>query len=197
MNLPITYSQRYREDCQGFLNVYRFHGVIDPVPTYVDNVDLLYITQAIVEDDGENDTWSLITGTADIGLAIYSGERYQYLERRVRLFGPFWEGYDDDGSEKYEWDDYCVMKYNNFAIFYYLLNYNWDCIYITAIEGDDQEWIQGGDDVIFAAEVCRSDLPYGVPTPITGQCDIPGVCATIWFCRVKCNNSFCGEFWIH
>ncbi|MGA9116037.1 MAG: hypothetical protein WB626_04615 [Bacteroidota bacterium] len=184
-------NYRYYTNCVTMLDAAGLHGVHNP---YGDpGAAFLYLVAANIQDDGENDTWSALTGTADIGLHIFGGERYEVPMNQVRLYGPFDEGVDEDGSRKYEWDDYCSMQYNNFALIR-VSGYLWRCIRILAVEGDDQEWIQGPDDVVFDAVVCLDGLgPEAMR--IDGTCDIPGKCATLWLAVRECPTPDCGIFW--
>lgn len=179
-------------NCATRLDVYGLDGVLNPY--YEDSHQFLFLVAATIRDDGENDTWSGITGTADIGLHIFGGRNYDILVTRVRLYGPFDEGVDDDGSLKYEWDDNCSVSYNNFAVLD-VSDYNWRCVRIVAIEGDDQEWIQGADDVVFDAIVCLDQLTIR-PIQVPAKCDIIGQCAALWFAVRDCRSiENCGMFW--
>ncbi|MFN0157509.1 MAG: hypothetical protein ACKVRP_05470 [Bacteroidota bacterium] len=184
-------NYQYYPDCLVTTDVYGFQNVLDPYRN--PSNAYLYIVAANVLDDGENDRWEMFTGTADIGIHVYGGENFDILLNMVRLYGPYDEGVDDDGSLKYEWDDYCSMRYNNFALMQ-VSGYLWRCVRILAVEGDDQEWIQGSDDVVFDAIVCLDQIGTDV-TRVDGTCDIPGVCATMWLSVRDCTYPDCGIFW--
>lgn len=187
------YEIRIYPDCVTTLDVAGFQNVLNP--TVSPQNSYLFLVVATVMDDGEDDSWyaSWLVGTADIGLHIYGGEHFETLLRTVRMYGPFDEGIDDDGSLKYEWDDNCSMRYNNFALLD-VSSYPWRCVRILAIEGDDQEWIQGPDDVVYDAIVCLDQISAeAVQVPHT--CDIPDQCARLWFAIRNCSDPDCGVFW--
>lgn len=176
------------------MNVYGFDKVIKP--NLSGTSSYLYIVAATIRDDGENDTWSFITGTADIDIKIYGGENYDQLLFRNRLYGPFYEGKDDDGSLKYEWDDYWTVYYNNFCVLD-LSKYNGNCIKVVLTEGDDQEWIQGDDDIVYTGYVCLDQVPSSGFMSFPHTCDIPSKCASIWFTTRQANgdNQSIGNIW--
>jgi hypothetical protein len=152
----------------------------------------LFLVQAFVRDDGES-SW---TEPADIGLKVTGGPQFNWIYFNGRMFGPIDEGFDDDGSLKYEWDDHWIMQYDYFPLMK-LDGYEYTKIYIQATEGDDAEWIQGPDDVVYSLTL---DISYYWNSPqdiesFEGDCDIPGSCATLWFCIRYCDNQECGDFW--
>ena len=186
-------SFNFYSDCITTLNVKGFKGVCHDweQPDH----EFLYIIGASVKDCGESD-WNWISPSADIGLVVRAnnntGKILLHNEKNGRLFGPYNEGGDKNDPNKYEWLDYCSMRYNNFAIADLREN-PVEKIYLFAQEGDDQERFQGHDDDIFVATVSVEDIRRG-NIAVTGKCDITGRCATLYFAigTYKDNQ---GKFW--
>ena len=186
-------SFNFYSDCVTTLNVKGFKSVCHDWEK-PDN-EFLYIIGATVKDCGESD-WNWISPSGDIGLRVQAdnsnGKYLLYNEKGGRLFGPFHEKDEKGDPDKYEWLDYCSMRYNNFAIAD-LTEHTGDKIYILGQEGDDQERFQGPDDDIFKAIVSVDEIRRG-NTTVTGNCNIQGRCATFYFAIGKYNTNQ-GKFW--
>ncbi len=180
-------------ECEGFLDVAGLDGIYSS-DSYVYGGGLIYLVKAYIRDDGERGFME----PGDIGLHIFYDIGQSNVLNQVRLYGPYFTDLDDDGSCKYEWEDYCLMKYNNFAIAYIPLEsqtygiFDEECISILAQEGDD---FGSEDDNVFSAQVCIDDLPEGEVVKVEGNCDLMDRCATLWLCRVSEPNSNSGRFW--
>ena len=190
---PSTQSFNFYSDCITTLDVKGFKRVCSAweKPDH----EYLYIIGATIIDCGESD-WNWFSPTADIGMRVRknnaNGKNLLPDEGKGRLFGPYYDGLDDDGSKKYEWLDYCSMRYNNFAIAD-LTDNPCDKVYILGQEGDDWEVGQGPDDNIFIATVSLDEIRRG-NIVVTGTCDILGKCATLYFAIGKYNDTQ-GKFW--
>jgi hypothetical protein len=192
--------------CGGFLDVDGFTGVLDMAEYTNKDYEVIYIVKVYVRDNGEYGGFFSPDPEGDISLAVTEVSTSKQISGR-RLYGPVAKGLDDDGSFKYEWNDCCEMRYNNFAISakQYSIQSNY-CISIDAVEGDDVEIIQGGDDRVFYAKVCSSSLPFDEIVQIEAdKCDLQNEkdecvkdghnkCATFWLCR-KILTSTSGKFW--
>ncbi len=164
------YDVRVFQSCNHHLNVSGFPGVANTAS----GGSYLVLAAVTVLDDGEHE-W---TEPADIGLHVFGGPNYQQKIRGVRMYGFINTGRDGDGSLKLEWDDNCSMQYSNFAIL--RLGATTQCVRVVAAEGDDVEFVQGADDVVFDGVVCPSQLSTR-PVQVPHTCDIPGQCASLWF----------------
>ena len=175
-------------DCIKTLDVRGFQNVLNPgmYPTH----RYLFLLAASVRDCGESSR-NIYSPTGDIGLRIYGGAHYETELATVRLYGPYDEGRDNDGSKKLEWLNYCTVYYNGFALMD-LTGYDYANVRIICEEGDDSG---SKDDVVFDAIVNLEKIVAGMNT-VTGHCDIPSQCATLMFTIDSYqSNSNCGYYW--
>jgi uncharacterized protein YjdB len=135
----------------------------------------LYLVAAVVRDNGENQ----IRDPADIGLHVMGGASFTEEITQTKLYGQIYSGDESNGEHKYEWKDYCTMKYNNFVIMN-LSKYSSKGIKIFAREGDHG---LTGNDIVFSAYINLKEIQTGKEYlyKVEGNCDIPGDCATLYF----------------
>lgn len=182
-------------DCIKTLNVSGFKNVKDA--TANKSHKYLFLKAATIINCGETKK-NTYSPTGDIGLHIYGGSNYEINLAKVRLYGPYYDGIDNDGSYKYEWMNHCTVYYNYFALLD-ITNYNFQNVRIRAVEGDDFFDKLGlnvpEDDVVFDAIINLGQISAGDNT-ITGHCDIPSKCATLMFDIDSYEaNTNCGFYW--
>ena len=208
LNAKIDSKIMSDHNCDRILDVRGFHNVLKPKLLNRDlfngaKAKYLYIKKALVRDNGEAE----YREPADMGVFVYGGVNLDKLLNNVRLYGPIWCGYDDDGSEKYEWEDYCTVYYNNYCITD-LTDYKYDYIRLTIKEGDHESawWAPLvkpvvelfaasalTDDIVFNAKIYLPDLLENSEITVVGDCDIPSECAGLTL--TVTNGKFEGEFW--
>jgi hypothetical protein len=146
----------------------------------------LYLVAASVKDNGE----SSVRDPADIGLHVRGGRDFDEEFTQTKLYGHVYSGDESNGEHKWEWEDHCTVRYNNFVIMN-VSQYRWEGIRLFAREGDHG---LTSDDVVFNALIRLSDIDSSGRwfSKVEGDCDIPGDCATLYFAIRPWGG---GDFW--
>ncbi|GEM_PF-4788570 len=101
--------------CSAFLNVEGYANVLDnviPDTLVITKPLFLFIKKVTLYENSESSG----TDLTDIGLAVFDGNETEYRLNTVRIYGPSYEGVDEDGDDANVWQGPCTMYYNSFLV---------------------------------------------------------------------------------
>lgn len=181
-------------NCDTTLDVRGFHNVLEMISAVTSRDSgttekYLLVNKAVIKDNGEAE----IREPAALSLHLFGGAKLDSILHEITLFGPIWHGYNDQGHDKWEWEDYCTVKYSNFCVAD-LSGYLHESIRFIVSEGD-----HGGtwwapllrplvelfapsaltDDIVFDVTVRIDDLLAHDEVTLVGDCDLRGECAEL------------------